>query len=51
MRALTTTDGGTSVLATTRTVPHWWGSTLNPRAGVFMGDLNTFGFDQPAPSC
>ena len=33
LRALTTTVGGAKVLPTTRTVPHWWGSTLDPHNG------------------
>jgi hypothetical protein len=28
-----TTIGGANVLPTTRTVPHWWGSTLDPHNG------------------
>ena len=39
MHALTTTIGGARVLQTTRTVPHWFGSTLNPNNGV------TYGYD------
>jgi hypothetical protein len=30
MQALSTTIGGAQVLQTTRTVPHWFGSTLDP---------------------
>jgi hypothetical protein len=44
MRALTTTTGGASVLPTTRTVPHWWASTLNPHNGVAYG-YNIVGAD------
>lgn len=33
----TTIGGGVSVLPTTRTVPHWWGSTTNPQNGVTYG--------------
>jgi hypothetical protein len=44
MQALTTTIGGASVLPTTRTVPHWWGSTLDPHNGVTYG-YNMVGAD------
>ena len=37
LRALTTTVGGASVLPTTRTVHHWWGSTLDPHNGITYG--------------
>ena len=37
LKALTTTMGGADVLPTTRTVPHWWGSTLDPSNGVTYG--------------
>ena len=37
MKALTTTEGGAGVLPTTRTVAHWWGSTLDPHNGVTYG--------------
>src|SRR5262249_50297083 len=37
MQALTTTIGGAQVLPTTRTVPHWFGSTLDPNNGVTYG--------------
>jgi hypothetical protein len=33
----TTIGGGVSVLPTTRTVPHWWGSTTNPQNGITYG--------------
>ena len=33
-RALTTTVGGATVLRTTQTVQHWFGSTLDPHNGV-----------------
>ena len=33
----TTTIGGAQVLPTTRTVPHWFGSTLDPNNGVTYG--------------
>jgi len=37
LQAMSTTLGGASVLPTTRTIPHWWGSTLNPDNGVVYG--------------
>ena len=37
MKALTTTMGGANPLPTTRTVQHWFGSTLNPNNGVTYG--------------
>src|SRR6186997_317895 len=38
LKALTTTIGdGANPLPTTRTVPHWWGSTLDPNNGVTYG--------------
>jgi hypothetical protein len=37
MHALSTTIGGASPLATTRTVTHWFGSTLDPHDGVTYG--------------
>jgi hypothetical protein len=37
LRAVTTTIGGAPVLPTTRTVAHWWGSTLDPHDGVTYG--------------
>jgi hypothetical protein len=37
LKALTTTVGGASPLRTTRTVAHWWGSTLDPHNGVTYG--------------
>lgn len=45
MHALTTTVGGASVLPTTRTVPHWFGSTLNPQNGITYG-YNMVGAEQ-----
>jgi hypothetical protein len=36
-QALTTTVGGAEVLNTTLTVPHWFGSTLDPHNGVTYG--------------
>jgi hypothetical protein len=44
LRAVTTTIGGASVLPTTRTVAHWWGSTLDPHDGVTYG-YNMVGAD------
>jgi hypothetical protein len=44
MQALTTTDGGAGVTPTTRTVAHWWGSTLDPNNGVTYG-YNMVGAD------
>lgn len=44
LQALTTTMGGASVLPTTRTVAHWWGSTLDPSDGVTYG-YNMVGAD------
>ena len=37
LQALSTTVGGASVLPTTRTIPHWWGSTLDPHNGITYG--------------
>src|SRR6267378_803699 len=44
LKALTTTVGGASVLPTTRTVPHWFGSTLDVHNGVTYG-YNMVGAD------
>jgi hypothetical protein len=44
LQALTTTIGGASVLPTTRTIAHWWGSTVNPDDGVTYG-YNMVGAD------
>ena len=44
LQALTATEGGASVLPTTRTVPHWWGSTVDPHNGVTYG-YNMVGSD------
>jgi hypothetical protein len=44
LQALTTTVGGASVLPTTRTIPHWWGSTLDPHNGITYG-YNMVGAD------
>jgi hypothetical protein len=40
----TTTIGGATVLPTTRTVAHWWGSTVDPNNGVTYG-YNMVGAD------
>jgi hypothetical protein len=37
LHAKSTTLGGVAVLPTTRTVTHWWGSTLDPHNGVTYG--------------
>jgi hypothetical protein len=37
LQALSTTVGGASVLPTTRTIPHWWGSTLDPHNVITYG--------------
>jgi hypothetical protein len=44
LKALFTTMGGADVLPTTRTVAHWWGSTLDPNNGVTYG-YNMVGAD------
>ena len=44
LKALTTTIGGAPVLPTTRTVAHWWGSTLDTNNGVTYG-YNMVGAD------
>jgi hypothetical protein len=44
MQALTTTIGGAPVLQTTRTVMHWFGSTLDPNDGITYG-YNMVGAD------
>lgn len=44
LKAMTTTVGGASVLPTTRTIPHWWGSTVDPHNGVTYG-YNMVGVD------
>ena len=44
LQAMTTTMGGASVLPSTRTVAHWWGSTLDPNNGVTYG-YNMVGAD------
>jgi hypothetical protein len=37
MKALSTADGGATVLPTTRTVQHWFGQTTNPNNGITYG--------------
>jgi hypothetical protein len=49
LKALTSTLGGAQALPTSRTVPHWWGSTLNPDNGVTYG-YNMVGADPNACS-
>jgi hypothetical protein len=44
MKASTTEVGGAPVLPTTRTVAHWWGSSLDPTNGVTYG-YNMVGAD------
>jgi len=44
LKAMFTTMGGASVLPTTRTVAHWWGSTLDPNNRVTYG-YNMVGAD------
>ena len=44
LQAQTTTIGGANPLLTTRTVTHWFGSTLNPNNGVTYG-YNMVGAD------
>jgi hypothetical protein len=44
MKALSTTIGGANPLPTTRTVQHWFGSTLDPHNGVTYG-YNMVGAD------
>ena len=44
MAALSATFGGAKPLATTRTVPHWWGSSVDPNNGVTYG-YNMVGAD------
>jgi hypothetical protein len=44
MQALSATVGGADVLPSTRTVAHWWGSTLDPHNGVTYG-YNMVGAD------
>ena len=44
LQAQTTTIGGATPLSTTRTVAHWFGSTLDPNNGVTYG-YNMVGAD------
>ena len=44
LQALSTTIGGAEVLSTTRTVQHWFGTTLDPHNGVTYG-YNMVGAD------
>ena len=44
LHASTTTVGGASVLPTTRTIAHWWGSTFDPSNGITYG-YNMVGAD------
>ena len=44
LKALTTTEGGATVLPTTRTIPNWFGQTTNPHDGVTYG-YNMVGAD------
>jgi hypothetical protein len=37
LKAISATVGGADVLPTTRTIPHWWGSTLDPNNGITYG--------------
>jgi hypothetical protein len=49
LQAMSTTLRGADVLPTTRTITHWWGSTLNPNDGVTYG-YNMVGADPNACS-
>jgi hypothetical protein len=44
LKALTSTMGGAQALPTSRTVAHWWGSTVDPNNGVTYG-YNMVGAD------
>jgi len=44
LKPMSTTSGGASVLPTTRTIPHWFGQTLDPHNGVTYG-YNMVGAD------
>ena len=44
LKAFSATVGGAEVLPTSRTVPHWWGSTLDPNNGITYG-YNMVGAD------
>jgi hypothetical protein len=37
LKAISAAFGGADVLPTTRTIPHWWGSTLDPNNGITYG--------------
>ncbi len=37
LHASTATTGGADVLPTTRTIPHWWGSSVDPHDGITYG--------------
>lgn len=37
LKAFSATVGGAEVLPTSRTIPHWWGSTLDPNNGITYG--------------
>jgi hypothetical protein len=37
LKALSVTMGGATVLPTTRTIPHWWGSSVDPNNGITYG--------------
>ena len=53
LKAITTTLGGAEVLPTTRTIPHWWGSSLDPHNGLTYG-YNMVGADPTfcvGPAC
>lgn len=49
LKAISTTEGGASVLPTTRTVAHWFGQTTDPHNGVTYG-YNMVGSDPNACS-
>lgn len=44
LQAMTATTGGAQVLPTTRTIPHWFGSTTDPHDGITYG-YNMVGSD------
>jgi hypothetical protein len=44
LKATTLTEGGATVLPTTRTIPHWYGQTTDPNNGVTYG-YNMVGAD------
>ena len=49
LKAISATVGGADVLPTTRTVAHWWGSTLDPHNSITYG-YNMVGADPSACS-